>query len=85
MPKVPTERVTVRLNKQHLATIDALIETGQLRTRTHAIAEAVRDYVIKKSGDVKQLLEAAKAQNELQTMVAQMARMQADLAKLQKK
>lgn len=85
MAKVPTERVTVRLNKMHLSTIDALIQTGQLRNRTHAIAEAVRDYVNKRSAEVKDLMGSAKAQVELQTMAAQMAQMQAQLAKLQKK
>lgn len=85
MAKVPTERVTVRLNKLHLNTIDTLIEAGQIRNRTQAIADAVREYVAKRSTEVKSLLETAKSQIELQAVAAQMAQLQAQIAKLQKK
>ena len=85
MAKVPTTPVTVRLNNAHLATVDALVEAGEIRNRTHAIAEALRDWVTKKSGEVKQLTAAAKAQVELQTVVAEMAQLKHQLNKLQKK
>jgi Arc/MetJ-type ribon-helix-helix transcriptional regulator len=83
--KVPTIPVTVRLNRLHLQTVDALVETGQIRNRTHAIAEALRDWCNKKALEVPQLTQSAKAQVELQTMAAQMAQLQAQLSKLQKK
>jgi Arc/MetJ-type ribon-helix-helix transcriptional regulator len=85
MAKVATIPVTVRLNKMHLATVDALVETGQIRNRTHAIAEALRDWVNRKASEVPQLAANAKAQVELQTMAAQMSQLQAQLNKLQKK
>ena len=85
MAKVPTERVTVRLNTLHLGTIDALIQMGQIRNRSQAIGEAVRDYVNLKTVAAKQLQEAQKNQIDVQTMAAQLQEMQARLARLQKK
>ena len=85
MSKVPTERVTVRLNKQHLTFIDNMSETGQIRNRTHAIAEAVRDWVNKKSLEVTNVMQAAKGQMELQKVLAQMTEMKSQISKMQKK
>lgn len=85
MARVPTERVTVRLNRMHLDTIDALIQMGQLRNRTQAVAEAVRDYVNNKTIGAKQLHETAKNQLDLQTIAAQMSAMQAKIDRIAKK
>jgi Arc/MetJ-type ribon-helix-helix transcriptional regulator len=83
--RVPTERVTVRLNKLQLTFIDNLVATGEIRNRTHAIAEAVKDYVTKKSGDVLKIKESAKQQMELSTLVATLQSLEARVNKLQKK
>jgi len=85
MVKVPTDRVTVRLNKHHLDTIDALIQMGQIRNRTQAISEAVRDYVNNKSITAKAAAESAKNAIDLQTLAAQIAQMQSQVEKLRKK
>lgn len=85
MARTPTERVTVRLNKQHLTFVDSLIQAGEYRTRTHAIAEALRDWVNKKSLDVPKVLQAQKDQAALNNVLAQMSEIQAQIAKLQKK
>lgn len=85
MARVPTERVTVRLNKLHLTFIDNLEATGEIRNRSQAIAEAVKDYVAKKSNDVLKMKESAKGQFELSTLVAQLQNLQTQVNKLQKK
>lgn len=85
MSRVPTDRVTVRLNRLHLNTIDALIATGQIRNRTQAISEAVRDWVNSKAVSAKQLLEASKNQIDLQALAAQISKQAELIAKLQKK
>lgn len=85
MAKVPTERVTVRLNRQHLATIDALVQIGEIRNRTHAISEAVKDWIKHKAVGFKTVEESAKSQFEVQTLAAKMVQMQAQLEKLTKK
>lgn len=85
MAKVPTERVTVRLNKQHLNTIDALIQMGELRNRTHAISEAVKDYLKTKAPSYKQIEESAKSNLGVQAMAAQLTQLQEQIAKLSKK
>jgi len=85
MGKVPTERITVRLNKSHVDTIDALIQMGQIRNRSVAIAEAVRDYVNNKSISAKTVEESAKNAINLQTLAAQIAQMQSQVDRLRKK
>lgn len=85
MARVPTDRVTVRLNRVHLQTIDALVEIGEIRTRTQAIAEAVRDWVRNKTVSAEQVRETAKKQVELHKLAAQMAEIQGQIAKLQRK
>lgn len=85
MHRVPTERVTVRLNKQHLDTIDALIRIGELRNRTHAISEAVRDWVRTKTVSVDQVRESQRKQLEVQKLAAQLSELQESISRLQKK
>jgi Arc/MetJ-type ribon-helix-helix transcriptional regulator len=85
MARNPTERVTVRLNQQHMRFVDNLIEAGEYRNRTHAIAEALRDWVNKKSREVPQVMESQKGQMELQKVIATMAQLQAQIEKIQKK
>lgn len=85
MARVPTERVTVRLNQMHLATVDALIDAGQYRNRTHVIAEALRDWVNKQATTAKQLLEASRQQIDLQTLAAQVQQQAELIRKLAKK
>lgn len=85
MARVPTERVTVRLNKQHLATIDALVQIGEIRNRTHAISEAVKDWIKQKAVGLKTVEESARSQIEVQTLAARLAQMQSQLEKLTKK
>ena len=85
MAKTPTERVTVRLNKTHLAFIDKMETIGEIRNRSQAIAEAVRDWVNKKSPDVVKITESAKQQLELSKLVATLESLQSTVNKLQKK
>ena len=85
MAKVPTERVTVRLNKQHLDTIDALVQMGELRNRTHAIAEAVKDWIKSRAASLKGVEESAKSQLQVQALAAQLQQIQNQMAKLNKK
>ena len=75
MARNPTERVTVRLSKHHLNTIDALIAVGEYRNRTHIIAEAVRDWVNARSNVAQKVQDSQKNQMEIQKLAAQVAEM----------
>lgn len=75
MVRNPTERVTVRLSKHHLNTIDGLIGLGEYRNRTHVIAEAVRDWVNAHSNVVQKVQDSQKGQMEIQKLAAQIADM----------
>lgn len=75
MARTPTERVTVRLSKHHLNTIDALIDVGEYRNRTQIIAEAVRDWVNSHANVSQKVQDSQKHQMEIQKLAAQVAAM----------
>lgn len=85
MARVPTERVTVRLNQQHLYTIDAMVALGEIRNRTHAISDAVKDWLKQKAPAMRQVEESARAQLDVQKLASTIAELQAKVNHLSKK
>jgi Arc/MetJ-type ribon-helix-helix transcriptional regulator len=46
----PTERIAMRLPVAMIEKLDKLVADGAYRSRTHAVFEAVRDYLAKQKG-----------------------------------
>lgn len=79
--RATTERVTVRVPKTHLLAIDDLIAVGEVRNRSQAICDAIRDWVQKKMKDVPVVKQTAQHQNELAELAALKDQLEALLQK----
>ena len=66
-----TERITVRVTKDHLDIIDALVEVGEVENRSLAIRQAVKEFVTHHTPQVKTLQEKRAEQEKLKQLAAQ--------------
>ncbi len=60
------ERITVRLPKRDLLSIDAFIELGEFASRSEVIRHAVRDYLRKRSSEILESANQIKQVQQLQ-------------------
>ena len=58
---IETERVTLRLPKNDVATLEALVEAGEFMSLSEAIRAAIRDLVRSRAPKVTEAVEARKA------------------------
>ncbi|MHB8634048.1 MAG: ribbon-helix-helix domain-containing protein [Thermoplasmatota archaeon] len=70
--KQPTDRITVRLPKNQIEQIGALVTAGRYRTTTDFIFLAVRDYLAAQGAGAKQTIEAEQGLLDIQKAVAVM-------------
>lgn len=66
-----TERITVRVTKDHLDIIDALVEVGEMENRSLAIRQAIRDFVERNTPQVALLKQKKQEQQQLKELAAQ--------------
>jgi Arc/MetJ-type ribon-helix-helix transcriptional regulator len=59
------ERITVRLPKRDLASIDAFIELGEFASRSEVIRHAVRDYLRKRTQEILESADQIKQVEQL--------------------
>jgi Arc/MetJ-type ribon-helix-helix transcriptional regulator len=60
------ERITVRLPKRDLTSIDAFIELGEFASRSEVICHAVRDYLRKRASEILESADQIKQVQQLQ-------------------
>ena len=60
------ERITVRLPKRDLISIDAFIELGEFASRSEVIRHAVRDYLRKRASEILESVDQIKQVQQLQ-------------------
>ncbi len=60
------ERITVRLPRRDLTSIDAFIKLGEFASRSEVIRHAVRDYVKKRASELLETAEQIKQVQQLQ-------------------
>lgn len=60
------ERITVRLPKRDLISIDAFIELGEFASRSEVIRHSVRDYLRKRSSEILESANQIKQVQQLQ-------------------
>ena len=63
------ERITVRLPKRDLASIDAFIDLGEYTTRSEVIRHAVRDFLRKSTSEILESANQIKQVQQLQQEV----------------
>lgn len=66
-----TERITVRVTKDHLDIIDALVEVGEMENRSLAIRQAIREFVERNTPQVALLKQKKQEQQQLKELAAQ--------------
>lgn len=66
-----TERITVRVTKDHLDIIDALVEVGEMENRSLAIRQAIREFVERNTPQVDLLKQKKQEQQQLKELAAQ--------------
>ncbi len=66
-----TERITVRVTKDHLDIIDALVEVGETENRSLAIRQAIREFVERNTPQVGLLKQKKQEQQQLKELAAQ--------------
>lgn len=66
-----TERITVRVTKDHLDIIDALVEVGEMENRSLAIRQAIREFVERNTPQVGLLKQKKQEQQQLKELAAQ--------------
>lgn len=89
---VETERVTLRLPKNDLDTLDMFIQAGEFMNRSDVIRAAIKDFVRRKAKDVQEgtearrvLMEASSQNMQLMQLQEQLRQQQEILQKLMQK
>lgn len=81
---VETERVTLRLPKNDIATLEALVEAGEFMSISEAIRAAIRDLVRSRAPKVTEAIEARKAVFASADAAKEMDELRAAIADMQK-
>lgn len=89
---VETERVTLRLPKTDLASVDMFIQAGEFMNRSDVIRAAIKDFVRRRAKEVQEgtearkvLMEASSQHMQLQQLQEQLKQQQDMLTKLLQK
>jgi Arc/MetJ-type ribon-helix-helix transcriptional regulator len=67
------ERITLRLPKQHVEIIDALVDVGEYASRSDVIRSAIRDLVYEQSDKLLGALEKLEKMKRLTNTVSKLA------------
>ncbi|RLF36392.1 MAG: hypothetical protein DRM99_02865 [Thermoplasmata archaeon] len=60
-----TQRMTIRLPKRHIHSIDMLIRTGEYATRSEVIRHAINDFIKRKAESIIEEADKIKKVQEL--------------------
>jgi Arc/MetJ-type ribon-helix-helix transcriptional regulator len=81
---VETERVTLRLPKNDIALLEALVEAGEFMSMSEAIRAAIRDLVRSRAPKVTEGVEARRAVFASAEAAKEMDELRAAIAEMQK-
>ena len=81
---IETERVTLRLPKNDIALLEALVEAGEFMSMSEAIRAAIRDLVRSRAPKVTEGVEARKAVFASADAAKELEELRAAVAEMQK-
>ncbi|MBW3583747.1 MAG: ribbon-helix-helix domain-containing protein [Euryarchaeota archaeon] len=76
MSNTDTERVTLRLEREHLEVIDTLVRLKQYSNRSDALRGAIKQFCEDALDDVEEMMEKAEKRNKLRQLAAMVDQME---------